>query len=56
MVVSVKDAAMQAFVNARLSAINAAIRSTNGPRRGESADSYRARLVAANAGAQKGLV
>ena len=42
------DAAMREFVNAEIGRWNADIRATNGPRSGESADSYRARLVDAN--------
>lgn len=44
-----KDEAMRDYTNTRISQWNSAIRSTNGPRRGESAEAYRARLVAANA-------
>lgn len=43
-----KDEAMRDFVNMRISQWNSAIRSTNGPRPGESPEQYRARLVAAN--------
>ena len=43
-----KDEAMRDFVNMRISQLNSAIRSTNGPRPGESPEQYRARLVAAN--------
>lgn len=43
-----KDEAMNAFVSARIAEWNSAIRATNGPKRGESEASYRARLVAAN--------
>lgn len=43
-----KDEAMRDFVNERIGQWNAAIRATNGPKRGESEQSYQARLVAAN--------
>lgn len=43
-----KDEAMRNFVNAEIARWNAAIRATNGPKRGESQDLYRKRLVEAN--------
>lgn len=45
---SAKDEALREYVNHRIAATNAAIRTTNGPRPGESSASYNARLVAAN--------
>lgn len=58
MLSTAKDDAMREFVNTRIAIFKAATKSTNGIRRGESADSYRARLVEANrmAVTQKGLL
>ena len=43
-----KDEAMRDYVNGRISAWDSVMRSMNGPRPGETAASYSARLVAAN--------
>lgn len=43
-----KDEAHREYVNLRIAQINAAIRATNGPRPGETAEAYSSRLVAAN--------
>ncbi len=43
-----KDEAMRDYVNGRISEWNSVMRSMNGPRPGETAASYSARLVAAN--------
>lgn len=45
-----KDSAQREWVGMRIAQWNAAIRATNGPRRGESQESYQRRLVEANRG------
>lgn len=47
--IEIKDTAFQEYVNERVKQINFAIRATNGPKRGETEQSYRNRLLAANA-------